>query len=75
MGWWSWILAAVGITGLYLAGKNNATGWAIGFCAQFLWAAYAIVTDQLGFLVTAAAYGWVYYTNWRKWQRRDVNPT
>jgi hypothetical protein len=65
--WWSWILTAVGVTGLYLAGRHNKIGWAIGLGAQLLWVAYAISTKQYGFLVSATAYGWVYATNLRKW--------
>ena len=60
---------AVGVFGLYLAGKKNLYGWAIGIFAQLLWIAYAIATSQYGFLVSAIAYGWVYgknYLNWKK---------
>jgi hypothetical protein len=66
---WSLILAIVGITGLYLAGKKLWAGWAIGVGAQFLWIIYAVVTSQWGFIVSALAYGWVYTTNWLKWMR------
>ena len=63
---WSFILAAVGITGLFIAGKNNHWGWAIGLGAQLLWLAYALTTQQWGFIATALAYGWVYSLNfWR----------
>lgn len=69
--WWSWLLTAIGVTGLYFAGKKRPWAWLIGLGAQFLWAAYAIVTDQWGFLVSAAAYGWVYARNARLWMRQD----
>lgn len=63
---WSFILAAVGIAGLFIAGKNNRWGWAIGLGAQLLWLAYALTTQQWGFIATALAYGWVYGLNfWR----------
>lgn len=68
---WSWILAAVGITGIWLAGRNNKAGWAIGFAAQFLWAAYAVVSQQWGFIATAVAYGAVYGRNWLRWRRQE----
>lgn len=74
--WWSWILTAVGVTGLYLAGKNNKIGWAIGIFAQSLWITYALVTEQYGFIVAACAYGWVYiknYLSWRKLERGGGN--
>ncbi len=54
---WSLALAAGGVLGLYLAGRKNLWGWAIGLAMQGLWIAYAIVTTQYGFLLSAAAYG------------------
>jgi uncharacterized membrane protein len=65
---WSWILTAVGVTGLYFAGRKNAWGWAIGLFAQTLWIAYATATKQYGFYVSALAYGWVYAKNFRAWR-------
>jgi hypothetical protein len=62
--WWSWLLMAVGVTGLFLAGRARpAVGWSIGLGAQLLWVAYALSTRQLGFLVSAGAYGAVYARN------------
>lgn len=69
--WWSWALAAVGITGIWLAGRNNKAGWAVGVGAQMLWLAYAVVTEQWGFLVTAVAYGAVYARNWWRWAQAE----
>ena len=64
---WSFILAAVGITGLLLAGRKSVWGWAIGVGAQVLWIAYALATRQYGFILTAVAYGIVYGINWWTW--------
>lgn len=69
---WSWFLTLFGITGLYLAGKNNKLGWVIGLAVQVLWFAYAINTKQWGFLVSALIYSAVYGHNWWKWYRRDL---
>ena len=66
--WWSWLLTAVGVTGLYFAGRKRSLGWAIGLGAQVLWVAYALTTDQYGFLVSAGAYGWIYAKNFRAWR-------
>ena len=73
--WWSWLLAAVGITGIFLAGSQRKVGWAIGLGAQVLWLAYAVSTGQWGFLVTAIAYGWVYGRNWLRWHREESTTT
>lgn len=66
---WSIALAAVGILGIWLAGRRNLWGWAIGVGAQLLWIVYAIATQQWGFIASALAYGWVYGLNWRRWSR------
>lgn len=69
MGYWSWILTAVGVFGLRLAGRHNPLGWAVGLGAQGLWIAYALTTRQYGFLVSAGAYGWVYARNFTAWRQ------
>lgn len=69
MEYWSWLLMAIGVFGLYLAGKKNLYGWAVGIAAQFLWVAYALSTQQYGFLISAVAYGWIYAKNFLAWRR------
>lgn len=71
--YWSWILTAVGVFGLWLAGRRNPLGWAVGLGAQGLWIAYALTTEQYGFLVSAGAYSWVYARNFISW--RASSPT
>lgn len=69
---WSYLLTAVGIIGLILAGKKNKLGWAVGIFAQILWITYAIVTTQWGFIVSALVYGAVYARNWMLWRKDEV---
>src|SRR5690606_39445158 len=64
---WSYALGALGVLGIWLAGRKSAWGWAVGFGAQFLWLTYALVTQQYGFVLTAVAYGAVYARNWWRW--------
>lgn len=68
---WSFILAGVGILGIYLAGRRSLWGWAIGVGAQMLWIVYAIVTQQWGFIASALSYAAVYALNWRRWAREQ----
>lgn len=68
---WSFALAAVGILGLYLAGKKNAWGWALGFFVQIPWTYYAIITKQYGFIISAVAYATVYAKNFLTWRKAD----
>jgi hypothetical protein len=67
--YWSWILTAVGVFGIWLSGRKSRWGWAVGLGAQFLWLAYAIATQQWGFLVSCVAYGTVYARNFVRWTR------
>lgn len=66
--WWSWALAAVGVTGLYLTTRKDWRGYAIGLMAQSLWVSYAVATGQWGFIATAIAYGAVNAIGLRKWR-------
>jgi nicotinamide riboside transporter PnuC len=70
---WSYLLAAVGILGIWLAGRRNLWGWALGVGAQVLWIIYALVTDQYGFIVSALAYAVVYARNWYQWRREEAD--
>ena len=67
--WWSVLLAAIGILGIWLADRKSWTGWAVGVLAQALWFAYALVTHQYGFIASAIAYATIYGWNWRKWAK------
>ena len=71
--YWSYLLTAVGIFGIYLAGRKNLYGWAVGLGAQVLWIAYAVSTEQWGFIVSAFAYGSVYARNWSRWAKENEN--
>lgn len=71
---WSYVLTAVGAFGLYLAGRKNPMGWAVGLGAQALWIAYASATNQPGFYISAIAYGFVYARNFLAWRRERETP-
>lgn len=64
---WSTILAVIGIFGVYLVGKKNAWGWVVGIIAQLLWAIYSVATGQWGFLISCAAYAWIYGKSFLAW--------
>ena len=66
--WWAYPLTAVGVFGLHAAGSKKSWGWLVGLGAQFLWIAYALHTEQYGFLISAVAYGSVYARNFRAWK-------
>jgi hypothetical protein len=66
--YWSYLLTAVGVFGLWLAGRKDRRGWMVGIGAQVLWIAYATATHQWGFYVSALAYGFVYAKNAHAWK-------
>ena len=74
MMWWSFALTAIGVLGIYISGKKNYWGWGIGLAAQVLWFAYAIATQQWGFIISCFAYGYVYAKNFRQWRKDAAKP-
>lgn len=66
---WSYILTAVGLTGFWLAGRKVWWCWYVNIANQILWATYALVTDQLGFLIGTVAYSFVFVKNAYAWTK------
>lgn len=66
---WSWTLAALGVTCLYLISRKTTRtwGWAGAAGIQVLWIIYAIATRQWGFIASAVAYGVMYVKNLFAW--------
>lgn len=71
---WSFLLAAVGLLGVWLAGRKSWTGWAVGIVSQVLWITYGLTTGQYGFFLSAFAYGAMYARNWWLWTRTAWTP-
>lgn len=73
--YWSYVLTALGVLGLLLAGSRKRVGWALGLAAQPLWVLYAVMTHQWGFIISAVIYGGVYLRNWLRWRREALQPS
>lgn len=69
---WSWILAAIGVTGIYFVGKKTIWGWLVLLVNECIWIAYALSTKQYGFIVMATAYAAVYIKSFIQWQKEGV---
>lgn len=69
--WWSVVLAAVGVLGLYLTTRKMAAGYAVGVGVQVLWITYAVVTAQYGFIFSALAFGAVNALGFYRWTNED----
>ena len=66
---WSWILAAIGVSGIYFVGRKTIWGWLILLANEVIWIVYAVSTKQYGFIVSAIAYGVVYVRSFIHWRQ------
>jgi len=67
--WWSFVLTFVGVIGFLLAGRRVWWSWYVNLACQALWLAYAIVTEQYGFIVAALVYSYVFGKNAILWTK------
>jgi drug/metabolite transporter (DMT)-like permease len=65
--WQSWALSIVGVIGIYLTGRKNWRGYAVGIFTECAWVWYSIVTKQWGFIFGSTIYISVYLLNINKW--------
>lgn len=67
--WWSWALTLIGVTGFWLAGRKVWWAWYVNIANQALWLAYALVSQQWGFLLGIPVYLAVFVPNAVRWTR------
>ena len=72
MEYWSYLLAAIGVTGIFLVGRKTIWGWLILCVNECIWIAYALATKQYGFIIMAVAYAAVYVKSYIGWRRDEV---
>lgn len=75
MGYWSYILAAIGVTGIFFVGKKTLWGWLVLCVNEIIWIAYALATDQYGFIIMALAYMTVYIKSYLGWKSEAEKKT
>jgi hypothetical protein len=66
---WSWVLAAIGVAGIFFVGQKTIWGWLILLANECIWFVYAIATEQYGFIFSAIAYATVYVRSYLHWKR------
>lgn len=71
--WWSWVLAVIGVAGIYFVGRKDKWGWFVLLFNECLWIAYALITNQYGFIFSALAYAAVYVRSYIHWSKEPVN--
>ena len=70
---WSYVLAAIGVTGIYFVGSKSIWDWFLLLFNECLWMVYAITTEQYGFIFAAIAYAIVYIRSYVHWSKEPVN--
>jgi hypothetical protein len=45
-----WVLTALQVFSLWVAGRGSRFGWLLGGTVQLPWIVYALVTNQIGFI-------------------------
>jgi hypothetical protein len=68
---WSWLLASMGIVGMFFIGKKKWEAFLWMICVECFWTYYAVITKQYGFILGSFAYGIVYLRNAFIWRRND----
>ena len=72
MSYGSYILAAIGVTGIFFVGRKTIWGWLVLLLNECLWIVYAVTTKQYGFILAAVAYGIVYIKSFIHWRNDDA---
>ena len=69
---WSYVLAAIGVTGIFFVGRKTIWGWLVLLVNECLWIIYAVTTEQYGFIFAAIAYAVVYIKSYMLWRQEDT---
>jgi len=69
---WSYVLAVVGVTGIFFVGRKTIWGWLVLLTNECIWIAYALATDQYGFIFMAVAYASVYIKSFIGWRNNEL---
>jgi nicotinamide riboside transporter PnuC len=72
---WSYVLAAIGVTGIFFVGRKTIWGWLVLLLNECLWIVYAVTTKQYGFIFAAIAYAVVYIKSFLHWRNEDEEVT
>lgn len=68
-----WVMSAITLTSMYLAGNKSPAAWTLGLSNQVLWLAFIVHTEAWGLLPMLLGMVVVYSRNLLKW-RRELTP-
>lgn len=69
---WSWLLALMGVVGMYFVGKKRWEAFLWLILMECLWIVFALKTGMYGFIVGSLSYIIVYARNVKLWKRSPV---
>jgi hypothetical protein len=69
--YWTWALTGLQVMALWVAGRGQAWGWMVGSAVQPGWIAYALMTDQLGFVIGCGISTGVQLSAYGQWSDRQ----
>lgn len=67
----SYVLAIIGIGGMWITGKKNRWGWVVGIVYNALWILYAVGTAQYAFILVCAVFIILYSINFFAWSKDE----
>jgi hypothetical protein len=70
---WSFLIAPLGVIGLYFVGSFKVWAWIYLLMVEILWIVFAIATKEYGFILSSIGYSAIHFTNWRKWRKNGGN--
>ena len=73
MEWYSWVLAVIGVSGIYFVGRKKKWAWLWLIFNECLWIIFALATKQYGFIFAALAYTAVYIKSFLRRSKETVN--
>jgi hypothetical protein len=68
------ILSAVTIIAMWLAGRKDRRAWSLGLANQVLWLVFIWHTESWGLLGLTVALTWIYSQNYRRWSQVVAQP-
>lgn len=67
----TWVMTLTSVLGIWLAGRKNWMGWAVGVAVQPLWLLFNLMVGAWGLMPMPFIYGWIYAHNLYKWRKAD----
>lgn len=69
--WLPWVLSAVTVASLYLAGNKNIWAWILSIGNQAVWLLWIVLSASWGLIPGNIALWYVSIRNYRKWKNES----